>query len=619
MLSRLQTLQQIPWTGGLVTAMDEALIGPDNLTRADNMYYTTQGTRRQREGIDENWDDLTITSVSRASSGTTRTLVTVGYTWTVGDQFTLSGAGNSLYNAPSTSTVTAIATTIFPGDTMSYTSVGSLSESATADITIDIILKTRIIAIHDYWYGTTSAKTHFIMMFSSTGQLYQVDPDSGGRTLITDSGTAYTIPAGGITRASLCTFENRLMVCCEGSANLMKHYMPSAVGGSGTLLDVGNTASYAATPKASFARVYLGRLYCNDKANPDRLHYSEVGVYNVWQGAGTSGAFDIGSGDGDPEGLTAIFPPFKGDLFVAKRTRLYRLVGYTPELIQIQKITDSLGCVGHQAAAAIDQDDIYFISDRGLHSLVATQAYGSFNSYFVSVDIQPTVASVWSVGRRPYIQISYLSSDNTLAVGVAEVSDSEQNQLYLYNVLRKKWFRWPSKNCSSVSSIRSADKERWFLGQSNGRIAKTLIGSNIDISYAGSESSVTMTLVSGLIFPVSNPSVEVAYKKISLMMKYQGSFSLTNSFKIDNFSSQSSSFSDTLAGDLLGSTFILGSSVWGSARVSQVYTRVIDGRGRGFKFTVVQSGESAELDLLGYQVFYEPLSYVQEDRKGDST
>lgn len=617
MATRLQTLQQIPWTGGLVTAMDESLIGPDNLTQADNLYYTTQGTRRQREGIDEDWDDLAIASVSRSSSGTTRTLVTSGYQWTVGDQFTISGAGNTAYDVSATTTVLTIATTTDTNDTITYTGTGSLSESSTADTGMTITLKTRVIATHDYWYGTTNTKTHYIMEFTSVGQLYQVDPDTGERTLIVENGTAYTIPAGGITRACLTTFQNRLIVTCDGASNVMKAYMPTALSGTGTLDNVTNTTNYAATPQASFTRVYLDRLWCNDKQNPERLHYSEVGVYNVWQGARTSGGFDIGVGDGDPEGLSAIFPPFKGDLFVAKRTRLYRLVGYTPELIQIQQITDSLGCVGNAAVTAIDQDDVYFLSDRGVHSLVATQAYGSFSSFFVSADIQPTVIEDWSASRKKFTHMSYLADGNTVALGVAETGDDEQNNLYLYNVLLKKWFRWPNKDCSSITVVRNSDKSRWYMGQSNGRLARTFVGTNTDTTAAGVTSSVVMNLSTGLIFPISNPSVNVAYKKISLMLKSTGSFTLTTTFKIDNFAPQGSVFSGVTSGDLLGTTFILGSSVWGSTRVSQAYTRIIDGHGRGFKLSISQSGESAEMDLLGYQIFHEPLDYVQEDRGGD--
>lgn len=618
MPSKLRTLTQVPWTGGLVTSLDESLIGPNALTQADDMYYTTQGTRRQREGIDADWDSLDVVSVSRSSSGTTRTVVTTGYQWTVGDQFTISGAGSSSYNVSSTTAVTSVSTTTTPDDTFSYTASGSLTESGTADTGMTITLATKVIALHDYWYGSTSAKTHYIMAFTASGQLFQIDPDSGTRTRIAENGTAYTIPTGGIPRACLTTFENRLIVTCDGTGNVMKAYMPAALGGSGTLDDVSNTSGYASTPRASITRVHMGRLWANDKDNPDRAHYSQVGAYNVWQGAGDSGAVDVGVGDGDPEGIVAIFPPFKGDLFVSKRNRIYRLFGVSPELIGIQKVTDALGCVGHNAVAAIDQDDIYFISDRGLHSIVATQNYGAFESRFVSADIQPTVRNIWRASLRNYIQVSYLSQDAVVAVTVGETADTSPNQVYLYNIQHKAWFRWKNKSCTAIVSVRNSDQERWYLGQSNNRVAQSFVGSNTDTNSAGVESSVTMSLVSGLIFPLGDPSVKSAYKKLSLIYNYTGDHTVTAQFTVDNFSPQSRAFVQTTSGDLLDSTFILGSSIWGGSRVSQAYALPVDGFGRGFKLRVDQTGENAELDLLGFQLRFEPLAYQQEDRSGDN-
>lgn len=619
MSSRLKTLTQVPWTGGLVTALDESLIGPNALTQADDMYYTTQGTRRQRKGINENWDDgWTLASVSRSSTGTTRTVVTTGKVWAVGDLITVSGAGDSSYNVSSATAVTAVATTSTTNDTISYTASGSLSEGSTADTGMTITLKTKIICLHDYWYGSTSAKTHYIMAFTGAGQLYQIDPDDGTKTLITENGTAYTIPSGGIPRACLTTYENRLIVTCDGTGNVMKAYMPSALSGSGTLDDVSNTSGYAATPVASITRVFQGRIWANDKANPDRLHYCSVGNYAVWQGAQDSGAIDIGVGDGDQEGLTAIFPPFKGDLFVAKRHRIYRLFGDSAELLGVQRITDALGCVGHNACAAIDQDDIFFISDRGMHSIVATQSYGAFESRFVSADIQPTVRSAWRASLRTYIQMAYLSQDAVVAVTVGETADSEPSQLYLYNLQHKGWFRWKDKVCNSIVSSKDSDQERWYLGQSNGRVAQTFVSTNTDTDEDGVDSSVTMSLATGLIFPLNDPSVKTGYKKLSLMYNYTGEHTVTAQFIVDNFSPQSRAFTKTTSGDLLGTTFILGSSVWGGTRVSQSYALPVDGFGRGFKLKVSQTGENAELDLLGYQVRFEPLDYQQEDRGGNS-
>lgn len=783
MATRLRNLKQIPWTGGLVTAQDESLIGPDALTQADNMFYSTQGTRRQREGINANWDNLDINSVSTITNSgpsTVRTLVTgsssssitataasdlINWTahglsagtevifqttntlpaplstarsyyvvspatnsfsvsltsggaavditdtgtgthycyvpthrWAVGDTINVSGATDTDMDTSSAATITTVDSAYKSTVTISSASPGvvtwtghglidddpvvltnsggalptaftagrtyfvnyidadtfslatepdgtsintastgtgthycrkaleeivtyagtSASVSTAYDAGMTLTLGTRIIAQCDYWYGSTSAKTHYLMMFTSAGQLWQLNVADGTRTLIRDGGTVYTVPSGGIPRASMCVFENRLIVCAEGTSNITKHYMPLALGGAGVLSDITNTTNYADTPVASICRTHLGRLWLNDQNNPDRLHYSETGSYNVWQGAGDSGAIDIGVGDGDPEGITALMPPFKGQLFIAKRTKLYRLEGQYPETLAPIRISSDLGCVAHQACCAIDQDDLVFMSDRGIHSMSATQQFGSFSSSYLSADIQPTVNSEWSASRRKYIQIVYLQQYNTVVVGVAESSDTEQNNLYMFNIIKKAWFRWPSVKCASIAVVRDTDQQRLFLGQDTGRVAKTFVGTNTDTSSAGVDSSVTMTLTSGLIFPEQDPSVDIAYKKLSVFLKAVGTYTLTLNFKIDDFSSQALSLTSVTSSSTLGTSFTLGTSLLGQTRVSAAYTQQIDGLGRGFKVSVEQSGATSDLDLMGYQCFYEPSMYTQETRNGDS-
>src|SRR5690606_5211037 len=115
--------------------------------------------------------------------------------------------------------------------------------------------------------------------------------------------------------------------------------------GSGKIIDLAGSP-----PEASFLREYLGRVWCNDKNDKDRLHYSTPGNEEEWGGVGDSGAIDIGIGDGDPEGITNAFV-FKGVLFVAKRTKLYKILGDTPETFHVVLVSDGIGCVSPSYAA----------------------------------------------------------------------------------------------------------------------------------------------------------------------------------------------------------------------------------------------------------------------------
>jgi hypothetical protein len=700
MPTRLNQFSVYPWVGGLVTSLDDSLIQPGQLVRADNVIFSTQGTRLKRPGINEDWDNLAIASVNRSSSGTSRTITTTGYVWTVGEQFTITGASNSNYNSGSvTAEVSAVTSTVkstvtitnaspgvvtwnshgqsadtaviftttgslpdplvagrtyfvrnpaantfevalTPGgssinttsagsgthtarkaleDIITYTfsGAGSLTESSTADTGMVITLKTKVLANLDYWYGDTASKTQRHMIFNNMGRLYELNTTTGARTFIQDAGTVYTIPSGGILRASMVAFENRLMIACEGTGNVMKHFFPTSLTGSGALEDVSNTTNYSATPKASMLQVHLGRLWCNDKESADRLHYSETGAYNVWQGAGDSGAYDVLPGDGDPEGITAIFPPFKGLLFVAKRTKLYKLPGQYPEEIQIIRVSSSLGCVAHQAVAGVDQDDVFFVSDKGIHSVVATDQFGDIKDRYISRDIQTSINDTWNRSRQKFIQAKYLPQINSIGFLVADEGDSTQQDLWLYNASIQQWYRWPDLNASCLCVADDSDRQRFYFGRNDGRVAQGLTTENYDRNLAGESRAITMTLVTGFIFVDGNPTSTKAFKKLSIVYKPVGSYTLTTSFKIDNFTSQALVFNDTGSQDLLGSTFTLGSSVLGVTQTTTAFTQQLDGFGKGFKITFTQSGLNEYAEILGFIVHFESQEPTQENRVSD--
>lgn len=699
MPSRLTTFSRFPWTGGLNTSVDASLLDPNDLLQADNIIFTTQGTRRKREGIDYDWDSLDIASVTRSSSGVSRTVTTTGYVWQTGERFAVSGMGAATYNSTA-ATVTATDSTnksvvtftvATPGkvnwtahglvandpvafrnsggalpvaitqdkiyfvrnpgvddfeiatepsgsslafadagtgtntareyleDIITYTFSGatSVTESPVADTAGVFVLGESIICQHDFWYDDGSSKSHRLMAFTSAGRLFEVNLTTGGRLPVYDTGTAYTsLP---LDTATMVTFENRLVVACEGQNNVMKTVFPVAVGGSGVLADVVNTTGYAATPKPSIVQVHLGRLWCDDKTNFDRIHFSETGVYNVWQGVGDSAYLNLSPGDGDPYGVSAIFPPFKGDLVVTKRTKMYRIQGMAPEEFQVSKITDGLGCIGQQSVAAVDQEDVLFVSDRGVHSLNATAAYGAFSGAYLSSAIQGSVNDDWNRAAQDRIRAVYVQTLNSVAFAVAEDDETSPNNLWFYNVPLKRWYRWPDLDCSSIVMVQDNDQQRLYIGTSSSRIAKTFSGFNYDVAEDGTDEAVVMTIKTGRIFPDGSPSTMKAFKQFGIVYKPSGTYNITVTIKIDNFSSQSLAFSDSSGSDVLDLDFFLGTSVLGGSRVAQAYIQTLDGFGRGLEMTLSQSGVNEFGEILGFMVFYEGAEWPQETRSGDDT
>ena len=111
---RTQLLQILPWSGGLNTSDDPALLSEDEFTIIQNVEITKRNTRLKRDGINNNWDD----------------------------------------SASSTNT---------------------------------------IIAMRDFWYESSDAKTNTLVAISTSGSVYSYD--SGGARVDITGGSTWTTPS----------------------------------------------------------------------------------------------------------------------------------------------------------------------------------------------------------------------------------------------------------------------------------------------------------------------------------------------------------------------------------------------------------------------------------------
>jgi hypothetical protein len=457
-----------------------------------------------------------------------------------------------------------------------------------------------IIKLHDFHYDTPSGsgKTHRIFGLTSDDDFYVYESD-GSRTTLTDSGTAYS---NSITCASTVTYNNAVIICTDGASNQVKRYKPSA---STDVVDLPGSP-----PDATVCGSHLGRLWLNDKDNLDRLHYSPAFDEETWGGTGDSGAIDVGQGDGDPDGITAIFPTFKGELFVAKRTKLYRIAGSTPATFSVVLVSDGIGCTSHNSIAAVDQDDLIFQSTKGFHSIAATERFGDFESSFISDNIQGTFNNNFPANRLKYSHGTYIPSLNSYAVAITDndFSATQNKAIWLYNIEFKAWYRWADVDCESMVLVTDSDRRRPYLGTSTSRVAKTLNSTNSDTDTSGTSVGIDYTVKTGFIYTDSNPYIVKAFKYASALYKPENAHQINISAQIDGFETQQKTLTISAEGDLLGSTFILGTSVLNPTFVLEPRTVSIDGYGRGIQLTFSQEQTDQELDIQGFSIEWEPAS-----------
>lgn len=414
-----------------------------------------------------------------------------------------------------------------------------------------------------------------------------------------------TVPSAVLETAKTLIFNNRLQIALSGLGNLPIFFSPDQF------------TKYQLLPNApdmSTIWEFQGRMWGNQKTDPDFVNYSPPFDDSTWGGIGDSGGFFIGAGDGDPEGITNGYK-YKDLMVVSKLHNRYRIVGDAPETYTVEAITEGLGNEG-ALSIPVDETDVVFLSHRGIHSQAATDSYGDTSSKYLSANIKPTF-NQWESSLLKFSQGAWIPELNSFAISVAEQGQPEQNAVWLYNVQIQvpnspspgAWYRWPGISCTALSRRYIDAAYKLIFGTSDGRIIQSQKQNSFtDFGDAG----IPYRVKTGTVYCDNDPQTFKAYKKVSLLYRPKGNFSFNVSIKIDNFPAQAFSFNQISGLDLLGETFILGSSLLGSSATLAPFTFSMDGVGRGFTMEITQPSQEEQIEVWGFMIEWEPAGTAQE-------
>lgn len=607
---RTQIFQQLPWNGGVNTAVDESMISPNQVVRAENIVVDTGRGRRKRDGLDFGFDSGTnsdtsivglhefyfgdqtrvqrlvsvndLRQITSYTNGGVRTpLVDTGFPWTglVDNASFVTFNNRCIIAVPGLNNLMK-----------QWRGIGNVED-------LRNVYNQRLATLGRSSTGTTRTLVLSTTFYGINGD-YIVVQNAGGINGFQYNGT-YKVTNVSTTNVDLDT------VTYTASTS----FSEAPISDADLILD-------GAAPLGSFLREHLGRLWCNDKTNKDRLHYSGSFQHEQWLGFGDSAAIDIGVGDGDPEGITAIFPTFKGELFVAKRTKLYRISGYSPETFEVRLVSSGIGCVSHNSIVPVDQDDLYFVSEKGIHSISATANFGDFGSVFISADIQTTFNTKFSKPRLRNCWGAYLPTINSVAFAFTDNNLPDRintdldvnNSVWLYNVPLKSWYRWPDVPCQSLIVATDGDQKRFYFGSHTNRVIKSFTGNNYDLGYDGEQVSIKRKLVTGTIYVDQQIYSIKGFKRFILFYKPEGTHQLKVTVMIDNFEVDPANiliFSEAALGTLLGVDFILGESILGGESRLGRYTNSVDGFGSGVKITIEDEGITQQSEIQGFAIEFE--------------
>lgn len=459
-----------------------------------------------------------------------------------------------------------------------------------------------ITGMFDYWTtGSSGADTQKFVVVTSDSKVYKEDMDG----TFDDITGAVAITAGAIPTFAVL---NDLLTIFFSTNDAPVSWDQT-----------GNVAALAGTPPSGRGAVtHVNRLWVwGTQANPSRINYSTAGSPIDW--VTESGSIDIARNDGDRIiGCVS----HKGTLFIFKgpnKGSIHTLNGNTVATFSLAPLVKGIALQSPNDIVDVG-DDVWFKSDRGIHSLTATQNYGNFTqaflsrflrSYFRGSMNRTTFASGWGVdyaekGCVLWTHTASGASTNNTALGFSYVRAQEEGT---------KPFLWTGRTCISAAiRIHPTTKLREVVfGGNDGFVRRQDVSDrNIDTSTAYSMRVRTPKIIVAEADPRGKPVGDqpVEIVDVALKSKSVGDYDVSVSLTRDYQTPQTLTFNQGSAGFILGSATagVLGTSKLGGGDLQIVYANV-GGEARSIRLDITQGGLNQDANIYEALIRYKPTSH----------
>lgn len=316
-----------------------------------------------------------------------------------------------------------------------------------------------VMGIFDYHRSTASGDpVQRVVVYADT-QIYSWTPGETTLTSIATGRVADVMPAFEIM--------NDVLVLAETSTTDVP-----ATWNQTTFANLGGSP-----PNFSFHIQHKDRMWAAGvDSNKSRLYYTVLSNQADWTGTG-SGSIDISPDDGDViTGLAS----HKNRLVVFKgpnRGRIIFITGSAPTgsdaFAQVPFIR-GIPCANHQSIVPY-RDDLLWWSDLGIHSLVATAAFGDFNEAFISAAIQGYFNSQLNHSRFRFVWGQNFVPGGYVLWTVARAGLTDNNAILLwdYRFTPARFALWPAASVASIGIVRDTNRETvpWY-GTYTGRVMR---------------------------------------------------------------------------------------------------------------------------------------------------
>ena len=300
-------------------------------------------------------------------------------------------------------------------------------------------------------------------------------------------------------------FGNALILTFE---NTEPHYY--TVGG--TLAPMPLPASINTSPPRIFRRHDFRLWFSGRRANPHTVYAMAPNSISDMSLFGGGFSMRINDGDGDPEGITALSPVFRKNIYAMKWMQCYEIYrsGYG---YGWQGVSDQFGAVHHNCVAATSKD-LFSIDVNGWQSLQQVVNTGGGIDASLSLPIyeyfQESVN--WSAYRS--MVLVYDKPTATLLLSYPKGGSSTPNAVMGMNVFTRQFFEWEDIEYPAIGRYFDFGRERTFVADTARGICvldpkeTTLVGDPI-----------AMEAETGTVFPTGQPQNAVSFTEAWLLCK----------------------------------------------------------------------------------------------------
>ena len=296
-------------------------------------------------------------------------------------------------------------------------------------------------------------------------------------------------------------FGNKLIIHFENTAP--KTYTLGAT----SLSDLGIFSSHQNSPP-TFSRVHDFRLWYGGRgAAPHRLIVSAINDIEDYTLASGGFAMRVNDGDGDPVGVTGISPAFRGDIYVTKWNSIHRITlgnyGY-----QRVTVSEEVGCVHHNTMVAT-QNDIFFVSVDGIHSLVTTDSYGAVMENTITYPIYEYFQEIVNWSKYQSMVATYDKPSNSYLLSFASSGSTVHDKVLGFNTQSKKFFEWDSVCYPVLTKYYDYGRQKTLVGDDVNGMG--VLDAQYNTRFGKAYSFQART---GVIFPMNVPKSEINFIKM---------------------------------------------------------------------------------------------------------